>query len=237
MVNYSDYGTNFVLLELARRASGDTAGGGITTNRIGLLVDSVDIQTNKQSLSFPVPFTGIVSGESHTLAIDLGLATKTLTLTGRILDQRITKNNSKDGTVTNKNMTAFEVAQLIHSCVDSSFIHEDQNISKIIVLIPSRVDESYEYREASHETDELTDLPLIPFTWANRAYDVPKYAILTTDFPDIVGGTTDTEIPGITGYIDNFGTQFTGVEGPSVTFNLSFQHAATAAADFINAST
>tara|TARA_R110000824_G_scaffold63992_1_gene167590 strand:- start:316 stop:1029 length:714 start_codon:yes stop_codon:yes gene_type:complete len=237
MVNYSDYAPNFVLLELARRASGDTTGGGLTTNRLGLLVDSVDIQTNKQSLSFPVPFTGIVSGESHTLAIDLGLATKTITLTGRILDQRITKNNAKDGIVTNQNMTAFEVAQLIHSYVDSSFIHEDQNVSKIIVLIPSRVDGNYEYRNPTHESDDLTELPLIPFTWANRAYDVPKYAILTTDFPGIVGGTDDTEIPGITGYIDNFGTQFTGTEAPSVTFNLSFQHASTAASDFINAST
>ena len=236
MVNYSDYAPNFVLLELARRASGDTTGGGITTNRISLLVDSVDLQTNKQSLSFPVPFTGIISGESHTLAIDLGLATKTLTLQGRILDQTITKNNSKTGLVSVK-MTAFEVAQLIHSYVDSSFIHEDQNVSKIIVLIPSRVDENYEYREDSHETDELTDLPLIPFTWANRAYDVPKYAMLTTDFPDIISGTADTEIPGITGYIDNFGTQFTGAELPSITFNLSFQHASTAASDFINAST
>ena len=235
MVNYSDYAPNFVLLELARRASGDTTGGGITTNRIGLLVDSIDIQTNKQSLSFPVPFTGIVSGESTTLAIDLGLATKTLSLTGRILDQNITKNNSKDGTITEKKMTAFEIAQLIHSYVDSSFIHEDQNISKIIILMPSRLDGNYEYREDNHETDELGVLPLIPFTWANREYDVPKYAVLTTDFPDIISGTTDTEIPGITGYIDNFGTQFTGAEMPSVTFNLSFRHASTAASDFINA--
>ena len=82
MVNYSDEtfsgtgATNYVMLELARRSSGDTEGITIGENRIGLLCQSIDITTNKQSLAFPVPFTGIISGESKTIAIDLGLATK-----------------------------------------------------------------------------------------------------------------------------------------------------------------
>ena len=231
MVSYNDVGsTNYVMLELARRASTDTLGETIAENRIGLLCQTVDITTNKQSLSFPVPFSGILSGESKTIAIDLGLATKTVSLTGLIVDQIITKNDSKGAR--SVKLTAWEIAQLLHSYVDSSFLHEDQNLSKLIILIPSRADSNFESRDLD-EVD-LTELPLTPFTWANRPYDVPKLSIGASEFPIDFTNIT-MELEGITGYIDTFSTSFSGTEVPQVTFNLSFQQASTGASDFINA--
>ena len=78
--NYSNYEggyQNFVMLELGRRASGDTINTGFSTNRIGLLANELSISTNKQSLAIPIPFSGIISGEAQTLALDAGMASKT----------------------------------------------------------------------------------------------------------------------------------------------------------------
>jgi hypothetical protein len=237
MVDYSEVNSlNYVMLELARRASTDTPGESIAENRIGLLCQTVDITTNKQSLSFPVPFSGIISGESKTIAMDLGLATKTVSLTGTILDQFITKNDSK-GVLEQVKLSAYEIAQLLHSYVDSSFLHEDQNLSKLIILIPSRADKNFVQRTSpsNSATADLTELPLTPFTWANRPYDVPSLSIGESEYPldfDAVGD----ELDGITGYIDTFSTSFSGTEVPQITFNMSFQQASSAASDFINAS-
>ena len=137
-------------------------------------------------------------------------------------------------------MTAHEVAQLIHSYVDSSFLHEDQNLSKLIVLIPSRVDTDFEPHAGVTATTDTTELPLIPFNWANRNYDIPsdstgfKLSLGGTNFPTIIGATTD-EIPGIPGFINDFSTDFVGTDVPSVSFTLTFTNASTAASDFINA--
>ena len=237
MVDYGEVDSlNYVMLELARRASTDTPGESIAENRIGLLCQTVDITTNKQSLSFPVPFSGIISGESKTIAMDLGLATKTVSLTGTILDQFITKNDSK-GVLEQVKLSAYEIAQLLHSYVDSSFLHEDQNLSKLIILIPSRADKNFVQRTSpsNSATADLTELPLTPFTWANRPYDVPSLSIGESEYPldfDAVGD----ELDGITGYIDTFSTSFSGTEVPQITFNMSFQQASSAASDFINAS-
>jgi len=240
---------NFVMLELGRRASGDTINTGFSTNRIGLLTTELSISTNKQSLAIPIPFSGIISGEAQTLALDAGMASKTITMAGVILDQRITKQNKHGAKVVDVRMTAHEIAQLLHSYIDSSFLHEDQNLSKLIILIPSRVDTDFKYRNDTSENAETTELPLIPFTWANRNYDIPqtstgfKLSFGATDFPDEIlktvtdddgNAVTETEIPGITGYLNNFDCSFNGQDTPAVTFNLSFTSAATAISDFIN---
>ena len=237
--NYQGGYQNYVMLELGRRASGDTTNTGFTTNRIGLLATQITIQTNKQSLAFPIPFSGVISGESQTLAIDAGMASKSVTVQGMILDQKITKKN-KFGDKVEAQMTSHEVAQLLHSYVDSSFLHEDQNLSKLIVLMPSRVDTNFEYRDVSHETADPTELPLIPFTWANRDYDIPqtssgfKLSFGATPFPKEILTGTETEIPGVSGFINDFSCDFSGQEGNTVTFSLTFTSAATAISDFIN---
>ena len=135
--NFSNYAggyQNYVMLELGRRASGDTTNTGFTTNRIGLLATTISITTNKQSLALSIPFSGVISGESQTIAIDAGMASKTVSLQGMILDQKITKKN-KFGDKVEAQMTSHEIAQLLHSYVDSSFLHEDQNLSKLINIL------------------------------------------------------------------------------------------------------
>lgn len=241
--NFSNYAggyQNYVMLELGRRASGDTTNTGFSTNRIGLLATTISITTNKQSLALSIPFSGVISGESQTLAIDAGMASKTITVQGMILDQQVTKKNKFGDKIDGVNMTSHEVAQLLHSYVDSSFLHEDQNLSKLIILMPSRVDTNFEYRDASHETADPTELPLIPFTWANRDYDIPqtasgfKLSFGATPFPKEILIGTETEIPGVSGFINDFSCDFAGQEGNTVTFSLTFTSAATAISDFIN---
>tara|TARA_R100000458_G_scaffold59870_1_gene72349 strand:+ start:3898 stop:4635 length:738 start_codon:yes stop_codon:yes gene_type:complete len=244
MVNYSNFGaTSFCMLELARRSSGDTEPTDGDThlfqNRIGLLANSISISTNKQSLAFPVPFSGVVSGESTTLALDMGLATKTVTIQGIIKDQEIVKK-VKGGTEKKVTLTAYEIAQLIHSYVDSSFLHEDQNFTKLILLIPSRADTNFDYHTGVSNDTDLDALPLIPFHWGNRTHDMPtldgtKIDWGATAFPSTLTSTTE-EIPGITGFINDFSTDIAGDQLPSITFSLTFTNASTAMSDFINSS-
>ena len=229
---------NYVMLELARRASGGMDGAAFEENRIGLLCTQLDINTNKQSLPIPIPFSGVIAGESTTIALDAGMASKTVSLSGVILDQTITKQN-RHGEQISKKLTAFEVGQLIHSYVDSSFLHEDQNLSKLIVLMPSRVDTNFNYHTDITANTALEDCPLVPFTWANRDYDIPqtkagtKLSFGGTPWPDIV--TATDEIPGLTGFIQDFSCSFNGAELPAITFSMSFTQASTAISDFINA--
>jgi hypothetical protein len=232
MTTYGGMGAEtIVMLELARRASGDTTGGSITTNRIGLLCNTIDVSTNKQSIPFPVPFSGLAAGESKTIALDFGTAQKTLSITGILMPQQIVKQKGTGESIT-IDLTAHEVAQLLHSYVDSSFLHEDQNLSKLIVLIPSKANTDFEARSGTTGKSD-SELPLIPFTWANRDYDVPKYSFGNTPFPDVFASTTD-EIEGITGFIDTFTTNLVGTDYPSIPFNLTFTHASTGVSDFIN---
>ena len=169
----------------------------------------------------------------------MGLATKTITIQGIIKDQEITKR-SKTGTQIRVTMTAYEIAQLLHSYVDSSFLHEDQNLSKLIILIPSRVDTNFEYHSGVDENTELDQLPLIPFHWGNRTFDMPtldgtKIDWGATKFPSALTSTTQ-EISGITGFINDFSTDIAGDQLPSITFSLTFTNASTGISDFINAS-
>ena len=50
---------------------------------------------------------------------------------------------------------------MIHAYVDSSSFQDDQNINKLIILIPSKVDNNFVGRNAVN----------IPFTFKNRVYD------------------------------------------------------------------
>ncbi len=244
MVNYGTLTevTSYCMLELARRGSGDTLPDTINDtalfqNRIGLLATNINIATNKQSIAFPVPFSGIISGESSTLALDLGLATKTVSINGILSDQMLFKK-TKNGTQKNKKLTAYEMAQLLHSYVDSSFLHEDQNVSKLIVLIPSRVDTNFEYHAGVNENTPLSECPLIPFHFGNRTFDMPtldgtKIDFGATEFPSALANI-DQEIPGMSGFINDFSTDIAGDQIPSINFTLNFTISSTAMSDFIN---
>lgn len=226
-------GRNFVMLELARRAVG-LESTNFEVNRIGLLAETVTISTNKQSVALPIPFSGVIRGEATTINMDMGMASKTIQIDGIIIDQTVIKDNSS-GQKDKVKLTGAEIAQLIHSYVDSSALHEDQNISKLIILYPSRADGDFVRRTGVADEDDDRDLPLISFNWGNRQYDVPGWTLLETKFATIVDDAK--EISGVPGFIDSFSTTHSGAEYPAITFNMTFTQASTALSDFINAAT
>ena len=249
-------GNHFVMLELSRRAAAKTPNtdNTIETNRISLLCETVGISTTKSAYPIDIPFSGIVSGESATMVMDLGSARKDITIAGKIVDQTITKW-SGEGEVKRRHMTSYEIAQMLHSYVDSSFLHEDQNISKLIILMPSRVDNNYDYRLLDGEDEDglnhgpydatnnsqgqntpLEDLPLIPFHFANRSYDVPSWSWGHTKKTFDALEFAKDEVEGIRGMVSTFSCDFAGPETPTVNFNLSFVQSATVVSDFVNAS-
>lgn len=238
MVTYNTYDTDtssdfMVFLELARRSAGDITETSFQTNRIGLFVNDVNISTNKTIPAIQIPFSGTITGESKTIAVDLGMAQKTISLTGTILEQTITKQNTENSSSSiSKTLTALEISQLIHSYVDSSFIQEDQNLKKLVIFIPSRVDTNFEYHDNVDSTTDIRNLPLVPFSWANRAYD-RKQTILASDFPKILSDSS-MELSGVSGFIRSFQTTITGANFPAVEFTLEFEQSSTLISDAIS---
>jgi hypothetical protein len=198
--------------------SGQQTGDAATVNRIMLRCTGIGIATNKRANAQPIPFSGIVTGESRSIVLDLGMVSKSVQLDGVIHEQVISRRHADEGAV-HRVMTAYEIAQLLHSSVDSSFAQEHQNLDTLYILYPSRVGDNYDYHTSDAETDEHSELPLIPFTWASRTLDkAGTISALASNFPD--ASTALTEINGISGFIDQFTTQFQ--PGGLVTFNLSF---------------
>ena len=181
------------------------------------------------------------------MVMDLGSARKEITLSWVIYEQEITKFKGGDSASPKKvKLTSYEIAQLIHSYVDSSFIHEDQNISKLILLIPSRADNNFEYRSSTADPPTasqvitadtpLEDLPLIPFHFANRSYDVSSWSYGHTKKTFDYFQNTADEIEGIRGFVQNFSTELSGADSPHIQFSLTFIQSSTLVSDFINTS-
>ena len=238
-----------VFLELARRAQVDD-GTARAVNRIPLFVREIQVNTQKTVPTIPIPFAAVATGASETLAFDMGISTKTLSLSGVLLDQTISKDTQESDTSRKERiLSCFELAQLIHSYVDSSQAQEDQNLNKLIVLIPSRVDTNFDYHDATTETKDLDQLPLIPFTFDNRRYDerfkrqINQQIENLTGVSDLVNLTaisafTDIseldEIPGMSGFIQSFDTTFSGEQPNSVEFSLNFEVATVIADNPVN---
>ena len=104
---------------------------GASINTIPLRVNSINVTTNKTIPSFPVPLSGITSGESLTAALDLGMATKQISLNGFIVET-IIKRTDHTGTENTVTMTAHDIAQLIHSSVDSTSLAPNQSIKESV---------------------------------------------------------------------------------------------------------
>ena len=186
-------------------------------NRIALKVESLNISTTRTVPSFPLPFSGAITGESTTLAIDMGMANKNIQITGVITEQTIVKIE-EDRTYTVQ-MTAMEVAQLIHSSVDSSFIQTQQNIGELVILMPSRVGNNYAYHAGVDQNTPQESCPLVPFTFASRTIDQAN-TLGADDFPSPVTG--NNSVMGLEGYIQNFGTNIVGGQ-PFIEFNMGFE--------------
>ena len=238
-----------VFLELARRAQVDD-GTARAVNRIPLFVREIQVSTQKTVPTIPIPFAAVATGASETLAFDMGISSKTLSLSGVLLDQTISKDTQESDTSHKERiLSCFELAQLIHSYVDSSQAQEDQTLNKLIILIPSRVDTNFEYHDATTETKDLDQLPLIPFTFENRRYDERFKRQINQQIENLTGTSdlinlsptsafTDIsdldEIPGMSGFIQSFDTTFSGEQPNSVEFNLNFEVATVIADNPVN---
>jgi len=242
--NYSNFS---VWLELQRR---NEIGGDRAINRIPLFITEIGITTQKTVPTIPIPFASMATGKSETLAFDMGIANKSISLTGVLLNQRISKNTGEnEQSAKERILTPFEMAQLIHSYVDSSAAQDDQAINKLIILIPSRIDTNFEYHTADDETQDMSGLPLIPFTFDNRRYD-ERFKRTINDFISSTTGASlglslsevssfsdasvVDELSGMDGFIRSFNCTFAGEQGNSVPFTLEFEVATVIAENPIN---
>lgn len=216
-------------------------------NRISLKCETIGITSAKQVLSFPIPASGMITGESTALGLDLGMCTKTINLSGIITEQSIMKKFEPDSLDNSKSyitndvatviMTAHEVAQLMHSYVDSSALQTNQNLNEILILYPSYVARDYLYHVELDANKEPTvadldpaNAPLLPFTYAVRHLgqnskkldDYRSFKISSFPKP----ATSDTDVNGMKGFIRSFNTTFTG-GNPFVDFTMDFEVAIT----------
>jgi hypothetical protein len=221
-----------VFVELQRRNDGFDDG---QQNRIPLYVTELSINTSKSVMNAPIPFSGAIRGESTNLAFDIGIAQKTVSITGFLLNQTIKKKNSDDVTI-DVTLTSFEMAQLLSSYVDASAFQDDQNLNRLIILIPSRVDHNFVYHDSdvANATKDESDLPLIPFTWKNRGYDnsFTSQGDNAEYFKAYTGNEDHTV--GISGFIRSFSCQFTGTEGNTVPFTMEFEEALVISDNFLD---
>ena len=216
--------TNYkVFLELQRRNDVGTG----TINRIALSATSVGITTSKTIPNIPVPLAGAVSGESVSLAFDMGLASKAISISGILLEQSITKTKTTDSDAVTATFTPFELAQLIHSYVDSSSFQDDQNINKIIILIPSKVGNDFTARGSQID---------IPFTFKNREYDneFTKFTDSPVEAFKEGNSIADETFEGITGFVRSFSTTFASEQPNNVEFTLEFEEAKVIADNFFD---
>jgi len=201
---------------------------GLNTNVIELMATQVSISVSKTIPSFEVPLSGVATGESITAALDLGMASKTISVSGVILDQTITKNHTDNNDPITRIFTAHEVAQLIASGVDSTGFAKNQAFNELVILIPSFVDSDYVQRTgvntsativASDGRDEGT---LIPFNFASRGenntLDNVGVPSKISSFPN---SQTDT---GLTGFIRSFSCDISA-ETFELAFSLEFETA------------
>tara|TARA_Y100000004_G_scaffold133468_1_gene150842 strand:- start:195 stop:713 length:519 start_codon:yes stop_codon:yes gene_type:complete len=170
---------------------------------------------------------GAVSGESVSLAFDMGLANKTISISGILLEQSITKTKTTDSDAVTATFTPFELAQLIHSYVDSSSFQDDQNINKIIILIPSKVGNDFTARGSQID---------IPFTFKNREYDNDFTAFTDSPVEAFEEGNliSDRTFEGITGFVRSFSTTFASEQPNNVEFTLEFEEAKVIADNFFD---
>jgi len=206
-------------------------------NRIWLQAETVAITTGKTVAAFPVPFSGLVTGESLSLALDLGMASKSINISGVLVEQEI-KKKFKDNVTTadagvkggvTRKMSAQEIAQLLHSYVDSSFLQDQQNMNELIIIYPSYINKHWEYHTGLDANSELDDAKMMPFNYAVRDAGTvqgldARGSIGGDNFPTPIDSDTG-EIKGVKGFIRNFNTTFEG--SPFVTFTLDFEVAVT----------
>ena len=195
------------------------SGTDLTLNTISLKATSVAITTSKTIPSFDVPFSGFITGESVTAALDLGMASKTIQVSGFITTDSIVKTLVADSsTPTSRIFTPQEIAQMIHSGVDSTGIQKNQAFDELVVLIPSFVDSVYAQR-AGVDTSDISSGTLIPWTFSSRGgtnLQDNSMVMNPSTFPDL-----STDI-GVGGFIRSFNCTLSS-DAVDIEFSLDFE--------------
>ena len=194
--------------------TGNYSGTDLTKNTIPLNVTSVGVSVSKTIPAFPIPFSGVITGESVTAALDLGMAVKTIDLQGFISETIISKTRLPEGATTEVTTaltyTAHEVAQLIASGVDSTGLQYNQALNELVILYPSKVGNNYTARTET----------LVPFNFASRGTegfgDNARVLKRSSTFPDL---QTDE---GMTGFVRSFSFNMEA-EAVDLSFSLQFE--------------
>jgi len=194
-------------------------GTDLQLDTIPLRANSVSISTDKTIPDFPIPLSGLTTGESVTLALDLGMSSKRVSISGFINATPLKRSHTDSESRT---FTAHEIAQLIASGVDSTGAAVNQALDELVVLIPSYVDSNYAYRSGVNtlkptSTSEA-DTPLIPFTFRARGSSNDKdnkYVPISFGFPDTTTAT------GLKGYIRSFSVDF-AADTVELSFSMEF---------------
>ena len=188
---------------------------GVDVDTIPLKCETIQVNVAREIPTIKVP-TGIPRGESTTIAIDLGMGTKSVSLAGVITNTQIKRSHTGSSpNFTALNMTAVETAQLIASGVDSSALAKYQNFNELVFLYDSNINENYA---------ERTSVESIPFSFSSRGGALEKdnaRVPLPKDFP------TSSTSTGITGYIESFDFTISATEPTTVGFNMTFRVATT----------
>jgi len=199
------------------------SGSDLQIDTIPLRVQSVSISVDKTVPNISIPFAGLATGESEKIALDLGMSTKRLTLTGVILDTTIKRSHTETGspaTPTSLEFTAQEIAQLIASGVDATGLTRYQAFNELLVMIDSKVNENYADRaKAADSTATLGSLTeQIPFSFAARGDAFSKdntNIALPRQFP------SKTSTTGLKGFVSQFSFDL-NAESVEVTFTMEF---------------
>lgn len=195
--------TSTVYLKIAKHS-----GSNATIDTIPLNVTTVSVSVDKQIPAFPIPLSGLATGESQTAALDLGMSSKRISLSGFITETTIRRTHKETGgTADTLTFTPQEVAQLIASGVDSTGLAEYQAINELVILIPSKVDENYV--QVSERNIPLS------FRARGSPNELDNTGVSSSlSFPTPTSG-------GLKGFIQQFGFELSG-ESVDISFNLEF---------------
>jgi len=191
------------------------SGDGSDTNTIPLRAVSVSIATNKTIPSIPLPI-GALTGESVTAALDLGMSSKSISVSGFIIDTEIKRHD------TTVKMTAHEIAQLLHSSVDSTGLAKHQALTELVFLMPSFVNENYVDRgKAADATVSENGTVSVNIPWTFRARGGRnlldnKLVFGSLPFPENENST------GVTGFVRSFTSNITA-DTIEIEFSLDFE--------------
>ena len=188
----------------------------LTLDVIPLKLTSVGVNIQRTVPAMAIPLSSIALGESLTVGVDLGMASKTLALSGFITETALKRSHSKDGdTPRTVTFTPQEIAQMIAANVDSSGLAKYQTMNELTVFINSNVSSTYTQRGSTIQ---------IPFNFASRGVALEK------DNEGVVNPVSsisdvDRGGDGLSGFIESFDFSF-NAEAIDIEFNMTFRQAA-----------